>query len=161
MGTILILGTGGILGHKLWQCLPPYPEVIRTIPKRTGYYNKYAQMSSKVTLLCMGRLWSRYLCVSNLARLVVAVGNWLDIFPLQIWQQASDIDPSMLLLLASCQSGMKAPANCSRRFNILLNTSGSISASWRILRFRILNRRSIVYPFDGDHSPGKIIVWTT
>jgi len=50
MGKILIIGAGGMLGHKLCQCLSGH-EVYATIRKDVTYYDKYSQVYEGVKLI--------------------------------------------------------------------------------------------------------------
>jgi dTDP-4-dehydrorhamnose reductase len=50
MSRVLVLGAGGMLGHKLCQCLSEH-EIIGTVRKDTGFYDKYHQIFKNVNLI--------------------------------------------------------------------------------------------------------------
>lgn len=50
MSKVLVLGAGGMLGHKLCQCLSEH-EIIGTVKKDTEFYNKYNYIFKNVTLI--------------------------------------------------------------------------------------------------------------
>ncbi|MCP4613434.1 MAG: SDR family oxidoreductase [Planctomycetes bacterium] len=50
MSRVLVLGAGGMLGHKLCQCLSEH-EIIGTVRKDTGFYDKYHQIFNNVNLI--------------------------------------------------------------------------------------------------------------
>ena len=51
MSRVLVLGAGGMLGHKLCQCLSAEHEIIGTVKKDKGFYNKYHYIFKNVTLI--------------------------------------------------------------------------------------------------------------
>jgi len=50
MSRVLVLGAGGMLGHKLCQCLWEH-EIIGTVKKDAEFYDKYPQIFGNVTLI--------------------------------------------------------------------------------------------------------------
>ena len=50
MSRVLVLGAGGMLGHKLCQCLSEH-EIIGTVKKDTGFYDKYHHIFKNVRLI--------------------------------------------------------------------------------------------------------------
>ena len=50
MSRVLVLGAGGMLGHKLCQCLSEH-EIIGTVKKDAGFYDKYHHIFQNVTLI--------------------------------------------------------------------------------------------------------------
>ena len=50
MSRVLVLGAGGMLGHKLCQCLSEH-EVVGTVKKNAGFYDKYPQIFRNATLI--------------------------------------------------------------------------------------------------------------
>jgi dTDP-4-dehydrorhamnose reductase len=50
MSKVLVLGAGGMLGHKLCQCLSEH-EVVGTVKKNTEFYHKFHHVFNKVKLI--------------------------------------------------------------------------------------------------------------
>lgn len=50
MSKVLVLGAGGMLGHKVCQCLSEH-EIIGTVKKDTGFYDKFHQIFNNITLI--------------------------------------------------------------------------------------------------------------
>lgn len=50
MSRVLVLGAGGMLGHKLCQCLSEH-EIVGTVKKDTGFYDKFPKIFRNVTLI--------------------------------------------------------------------------------------------------------------
>lgn len=50
MSRVLVLGAGGMLGHKLCQCLSEH-EIVGTVRKNTEFYDKFHQVFDNVTLI--------------------------------------------------------------------------------------------------------------
>jgi len=51
MSRVLVLGAGGMLGHKLCQGLSEHHEIVGTVKKDAGFYDKYHQIFKNVKLI--------------------------------------------------------------------------------------------------------------